>query len=219
MPQTSRPAVVFDLDGTLADTIELIVASYQHAYTSVLGHSVHERDVRRLIGQPLMDTFAARDPDHAEELQGAYVTWNLANAERLTRRYPGVSELVDRLDGAGRTLGVVTSKRRRTAELALRGVGLAGRIPLLATLEDTTRHKPDPEPLLLGAERLGVAPGECVYVGDAVVDVRAARAAGMGAVAVAWGAGEPDALAAAGADAVVHDVAALGEVLLGRGAA
>ncbi len=88
-------------------------------------------------------------------------------------------------------------------------------VDVVAGLEDTERHKPDPAPLLHGAAGLGVDPATCVYVGDAVVDVEAARAAGMGAVAVTWGAGEAGALAASGPDAVLDTVGELAAFLLG----
>ena len=83
-------------------------------------------------------------------------------------------------------------------------------------VSDTTAHKPAPDPLLHAAAALGVDPGSCVYVGDATVDVLSARAAGMAAVAVTWGAGERDALVALRPDAVVDDVPALAAYLLGR---
>ena len=206
--------VIFDLDGTLADTIGLIVASYNHAYVTVTGRPRVESEIRALIGRPLLETFAARDPEVADDLQRVYTAWNLANTERLLKRYAGVPELLEDLTSAGVRLGVVTSKRRRTAELALRGVGIEDSVRLLACLEDTERHKPDPAPLLLGARSLGAAARDCVYVGDAVVDVHAARAAGMAAVAVTWGAGDEDALLAARPDAVATSVAELGKMLL-----
>ena len=110
-------------------------------------------------------------------------------------------------------VGVVTSKRRQTALMALRGVGLEGRLPLLATLEDTQRHKPLPDPLLHAVAVLGVEPPSCVYVGDAVVDVEAARAAGLGAIAVTWGAGLASDLDAAAPDALAHSVGELRRAL------
>ena len=106
-------------------------------------------------------------------------------------------------------MGVVTSKRRNTASLALRSVGLDAAIDVVGALEDTEAHKPDPAPLLHGAAAFGVEPTQCLYVGDAVVDVQAARAAGMAAVAVTWGAGERADLAATQPDALVDSVAEL----------
>ncbi|MBD3783817.1 MAG: HAD-IA family hydrolase [Micrococcales bacterium] len=209
------PTVLFDLDGTLADTIPLIVASYQHAFRTVLGEEVEEARARAWIGRPLLPALLEEEPDHGHALDAAYREWNLANTARLIRRYDGVPQLLESLAAAGVATAVVTSKRRETARLALEGVGIDHLVDVVVGLEDTDRHKPAPDPLLHGASVLGVDPLTCVYVGDATVDVRAARAAGMAAVAVAWGAGEADALAAEAPDALVGEVAALATLLLG----
>ena len=194
--------VLFDLDGTLADTIPLIIASYRHAFREVMGREVEDRAARSWIGRPLLAALL-------EE-------WNLANTARLIRAYDGVPELLDALRDAGVRTAVVTSKRRETADLALRHVGIADRIEVVAGLEDTTEHKPHPAPLLQGAQVLRVEPASCVYVGDATVDILAARAAGMASVGVTWGAGSREDLAGVGADWVCDAVSELGELLLTR---
>ena len=211
------PTVLFDLDGTLADTIPLIVASYQHAFREVLGQEVDERRARAWIGRPLLPALLEESPTHGHALDEAYRTWNLAHTERLLRSYAGVPALLRVLGSAGVRLGVVTSKRLATAEVAMRGVEIDGLIDVLATLESTSEHKPAPAPLLHAAAGLGVDPAECAYVGDATVDVLAARAAGMASIAVTWGAGERAALVDAGADHVVDTVAALEALLLPSG--
>lgn len=208
------PAVIFDLDGTLANTIPLIVASFNHALATVVGETVPEEVIRGWIGRPLVETFESW-PEQAVELDRIYREWNLANHDDLIEEYAGVPALLGDLASAGVAMGIVTSKRRETARTALAAVGIAGWVDVVAGLEDTTRHKPRPEPLLLGAARLGVQPAACVYVGDAVVDVQAARAAGMAAVGVTWGAGLIDQLKAAEPDALVDDVDALRDLLLG----
>ncbi len=213
-PTPRWPTVLFDLDGTLADTIPLIVASYQHAFRTVTGEEVGEDRARSWIGRPLLAALLEESPEHGRELDRVYREWNLANTARLIRRYDGVPHLLEGLRAAGVVVGVVTSKRRDTARLALEAVGIADLVEVLAGLEDTDRHKPDPAPLLHGAGVLGVDPAACVYVGDAVVDVGAARAAGMDAVAVTWGAGDAAALEAAGPVTTVHDVPQLEAVLL-----
>jgi pyrophosphatase PpaX len=207
------PVVLFDLDGTLADTIGLIVASYNHAFQEVMGTERDEAEIRSWIGRPLIESFAAVAPEHAEELDRVYREWNIANTERLLRAYPGVAELLADLEGAGLRTGVVTSKRRETALLAMRGVGIEGLAPLLSTLEDTEKHKPLPDPLLHGAARLGVDPADCVYVGDAAVDVAAARAAGMAAIGVTWGAVPREVLEAEEPEVVVDTVEELRRVV------
>jgi pyrophosphatase PpaX len=207
--------VLFDLDGTLADTIPLIVASYQHAFRTVTGEEVDEDVARSWIGRPLLAALLEASPEHGHELDRVYRQWNLANTARLIRRYEGMPGMLERLARAGATIGVVTSKRRGTARLALEGVGIAHLVDIVAALEDTDRHKPHPAPLLYGAARLRVDPSDCVYVGDAVVDVEAARAAGMSSVAVTWGAGDPGALASAGPTACVDTVDRLSDLLMG----
>jgi pyrophosphatase PpaX len=215
--QTLRhPVVLFDLDGTLADTIPLIVASYQHAFRTVLAEEVEEGRARAWIGRPLLPALLEESPEHGVELDRVYREWNLANTARLIRRYDGVPELLTELTAAGVSCAVATSKRRETARLALAGVGIDHLVDVVAALEDTTSHKPAPDPLMHAAATLGVDPAGCVYVGDATVDVLAARAAGMSAVAVTWGAGERNALAATGPDALVDTVADLQAYLLLR---
>ena len=99
----------------------------------------------------------------------------------------GMGEVLVRLRDEGRRLGVVTAKRRATVELAFARVPLGHLFEAIVGGDETERHKPDPQPLLLGAERLGADPAGTAYVGDSPFDVRAAKAAGMFAVAVTWG--------------------------------
>lgn len=207
--------VLFDLDGTLVDTIALIVGSYEHALRTVLGRAVDEDTVRGWIGRPLRDNFSAVDPERWEELCLAYLEWNTAHTADLLRRYDGVEAMLEALAGDGVRTGVVTSKRRESALRALELAGLSERIPLLTTMADTDVHKPHPEPLWHGLAKVGGSAAQAVYVGDAVVDIDAARAAGMDSVAVRWGSGTPEALAAAGPDVLCDTLTELTAVLLG----
>ena len=209
------PVVLFDLDGTVANTIPLILESYAHATRTVLGRPAPVAETRNWIGQTLRDTFDERYPSVSDELLAAYRTWNEANMARLIRRYEGMADLRADLQDAGLTTGIVTSKRRNPAEATLNGVGLGGSVRLLTAMEDTSRHKPAADPLLHAPGLLERRPEECVYVGDAIYDVRCAAAAGADAVAVTWGAGLAVELAAEGPVAVVDTVDALRTVLLG----
>lgn len=206
--------IFFDLDGTLANTIPLIVASYQHAFREVLGEEVEEARARGWIGRPLLAALLEEDPERGHDLDRTYREWNLANTSRLIERYAGVPEMLERLVSAGADLHIVTSKRRETARLALTAVGIDHLIDVTGALEDTTRHKPDPEPLLAACRTVGVDPASAVYVGDATVDMLSARAAGMAGVAVTWGAGERAALEATLPEAVVDTVDELTAYLL-----
>ena len=209
------PVVLFDLDGTLANTIPLILASYQHATRSVLGRVAPRDTMLGWIGRTLWDTFSELDADRVDDLVACYTTWNLANLTRLVTPYAGVEAVVDGLDRAGVRTGVVTSKRRPAAEATLAAVGLAGRLPVLVSAFDTTHHKPHPEPLVRGLGLLGADPADAVYVGDAVVDLQAATAAGVAAVAVTWGAGGRSELLAERPTALCDTMPELERVLLG----
>lgn len=207
------PVVLFDFDGTLGDTIPLIVNSFHHTLDEVLGVSLPEAEIRSWIGQSLIAVFAEKYPGRAEELITSYRRWNLANHDDQIRHVEGMADLVRDLTTAGVRTGVVSSKGEATVNLGLQALGLDNALPVLAALEHTERHKPDPDPLLYAVGQVGVEPADCVYVGDAVVDLRAAAAAGMSAVGVTWGAGELAALQAEAPAAVVGDTGELRSVL------
>ncbi len=219
MTEPCWPVVLFDFDGTIADTIELILRSYEHAFAVVLGEQRSEDELRRMIGRPLAETFEDAVPGRGEELASVYRPWNLAHTTDLIRAYAGVSDLLDDLRTAGVRTGIVTSKSRQPAEVCMDALGLTGRIPLLTTLDETARHKPHAAPLLHALAALGTEPVDAVYVGDAAVDVQAARSAGVAAIAVTWGAGGRSELEAQRPDLIVESVADLRAVLLTESAA
>ena len=206
---------VFDLDGTLADTIELIVESYQYAFRSILGREEDPAVIRSWIGRPLISAFRDHSPEHADELYETYLAWNADNTERLIRGYDGVREVLRDLTESGIHVGVATSKRRESAQQAMDLLGLSEFVEVLVAMEDTERHKPDPTPLLLALERMGRSSNDSVYVGDAVVDVLAGKAAGMDTVAVTWGAGLPEALQAVRPTVIAGSADELRDALLG----
>jgi pyrophosphatase PpaX len=206
---------VFDLDGTLADTINLIVESYQYAFRTVIGREEDPDVIRSWIGRPLIGAFRDHSPEHADELYATYLQWNADNTERLIRDYDGVVAVLADLRAAGVAVGVATSKRRESAEQAMDILGISEHVEVLVAMEDTERHKPDPTPLLLALERMGRSAIGAVYVGDAVVDVLAGKAAGMDTVAVTWGAGLPEPLEAVRPSAVVTTADELRSTLIG----
>lgn len=209
----ARSTVLFDLDGTLADTVDLIVASFKRTISDLLGWAPTEQQCKSWIGRSLRDTFEGLAPGRSQEFVTHYVTWNLANHAGNVDGFPGVNDLLDALRRSGRNYGVVTSKPLRSAIVSMECADLTDRIDLLATEADTTAHKPAPDPLLHALAGLGVAPGDAIYVGDAVVDLQAARAAGMAAIGVTWGAGSAAELAAVEPDAIVDSAAELRTVL------
>ncbi|MDQ3862989.1 MAG: HAD-IA family hydrolase [Actinomycetota bacterium] len=210
-------AVLFDFDGTLVDTTEMIHQSMRHATTEVLGRDDIPRETLLAnVGQPLPRQMELIDAQKAESLLEAYRSHHEAHHDALIGEFPGVEESLARLRSAGIKVAVVTSKRRRSVEMALKNFpGLTNVVDRFVTLEDTTKHKPDPEPLLRGLELLGGVPKEsAAYVGDSPFDVEAARSAGLTSVAVSWGAFSEDRLREAGPDHLVPDIGSAVDVLL-----
>ena len=125
-------------------------------------------------------------PDRVEELVSVYRAHNEPLHDELVC-CAGMEDVLVRLEDEGRRLGIVTAKRRATVDLAFNVLPLRHLFETVVGGDETGRHKPDPEPLLLGAERLGADPAATAYVGDSPFDILAARAADMFAVAVTWG--------------------------------
>ncbi len=179
--------VIFDLDGTVVDTVELIVESFRYATRLVLGDGLPDEVIMAGVGQPLMAQMQRLSPEHAQELYDVYREYNHRRHDELIRGYEGIEEMLTALKAAGRQLGIVTSKSRDTTGMAFRAVGLEEHFDVVITASDSDEHKPSPAPIRLCLERLGAQAEGAIYVGDSPVDIRAGAAAGVSTAAVAWG--------------------------------
>jgi pyrophosphatase PpaX len=186
------PTVLFDLDGTLVDSAAMILASFRHATRTVLRREIPDHELLAAVGgSGLRAQMKALAPDRVDELVDVYSEHNVGLHPGL-RPCTGVLDLLETLKAEGRRLGVVTAKRRATLALAFEVLPqLEAYFDAAIASEDTERHKPHPQPLLAALERLDETPSRAVYVGDSPFDVQAAKAAGMGAIAVTWGAIHP----------------------------
>lgn len=181
------PVVLFDLDGTVIDSGAIILASMRHAAKEVLGEEPPDELLMAAVGGPGLEAqMHALAPDRVEELVDVYRAHNEPLHDELVC-CAGIDGVLVRLKDEGRRLGIVTAKRLATVDLAFKALPLRHLFDTVVGGDETERHKPDPDPLLLAAERLDVEPGICAYVGDSPFDIRAAKAAGMHAVAVTWG--------------------------------
>jgi pyrophosphatase PpaX len=209
-------AVLFDLDGTLIDTVELIRVSFRHATRTVLGREIPDEITMANVGQPLAAQFAEMAPDHAEELLRVYREFNMAHHDELAKAYPGTIEALLDVQSRGLPMAVVTSKG---IEASTRGIDLFGLRPFLqavVTADDVLIHKPDPFPLRFAAGLLGVQLEYCMYVGDSPHDMRAAVDGGAIAVAALWGAFEADEVLAPGPAFALRDIGDLKALFDGR---
>jgi pyrophosphatase PpaX len=197
-----RPAILFDLDGTLIDSIELILNSARYAFEKLDRACPPDSEWMAGIGIPLFTMFGryARDAADQAALIAAYREYQLANHDRLIRCYDDVVSTVAMLSKRGHELAIVTSKSEALAMRGLAHVGLARFMDTVVGCDSSTRHKPDPEPVEIALHRLDCAPENAVFVGDSVHDILAGNAAGVTTLAATWGAfkkadlepGEPD---------------------------
>jgi len=181
------PVVLFDLDGTVVDSGSIILASMRHATREVLGRDFGDAELMQAVGGPGLEAqMAVFGPERVEELVRVYRAHNEPLHDEL-EACEGMEDVLVRLHEEGRRLGIVTAKRRSTVELAFARVPVAHLFETVVGGDETERHKPDPAPLLLAAERMGIDPATAAYVGDSPFDIRAAKAARMHAIAVTWG--------------------------------
>ena len=203
-----RPiAVLFDLDGTLVDTIPFILAAMRHAFEGY-GRTPTDAEWIAGIGTPLraqLEGLALR-PEDVEPLFQRYREYWREHHDGETRCFPGALDVVAGLTARGHPVGIVTAKLESGAHRTLKLTGLAPHVQAVVGADSCANSKPHPEPVLLALERLGAQADRAILVGDSPHDVAAARAAGARAVAALWGACTREALAAAGADHFLADV-------------
>lgn len=190
-------AILFDLDGTLIDTTNLILNCFAHSWQSVCDLTHPRAALIKTFGMPLreaMRRLLVASNGHiesvdetVERLLAEYRAFNVANHDSLAVGFAGVHPTVTELRRRGYLTGVVTSKSRELALRGLRLCSLDAMIDAAVFLEDTDRHKPEPEPVLVALERLNVSANRAAYVGDSCHDLVAGRAAGVRTVAALWG--------------------------------
>lgn len=191
-------AVLFDLDGTLIDTVELIRVSFRHATRTVLGQELPDEVTMANVGQPLAQQFRDMAPEHAEELLRVYRAFNMEHHDTLALAYPGTVETLSELAERGIPMGIVTSKGTQAAERGIELFGIGRFMSVVVTADDVEIHKPEPYPIHFAAGLLGVESVDCAYVGDSPHDMQAGISAGAVAIAALWGAFEPHEVLAPG---------------------
>ena len=179
--------LLFDLDGTLIDTIDMIMASARYATATVLGEALPDEVLMHNIGVPLVAQMEEYAPGRSAELLAVYREHNARVHDEMIREFPGVEEALRELSECGYRMGIVTSKSRPVAQRGLDHFGLGELFEVLVGYEDTEIHKPEPCPVLEAASRLGVSAVRCLYCGDSPHDMAAGIAAGAVTAAAKWG--------------------------------
>lgn len=185
---SERFAVLFDLDGTLVDSIGLLVKSMQYAYEGRV-HRPNVAEWVQLIGTPLDDMLGrwAENAEDVDVLKARYREHQIAKHDEMTTAYPGTVETIRALHAAGHALAVVTSKLELGARRSLKFIGVEDCFATVVGIDHTAKHKPDPAPVRYALEVLDVSPSRAVFIGDSTHDMRAGRAASVPTAAALWG--------------------------------
>jgi phosphoglycolate phosphatase len=210
-PVAPPPPFLFDLDGTLADTLADLAASANHVRDLHGLPPVPVATVRMFVGdgartllqRALEDVLPTDEAARQQALDAAfadYVAHHDAQCTVLARTFPGVREHLERLHAAGHPLAVVTNKPERFAVPIVRHLQLDDLLPVVIGGDTLPQKKPDPAPLHHALRQLGAAPNGGTMVGDGLQDLRAAKAGGLRTIACLFGYGDPAALRREGAD-------------------
>jgi len=171
-------AILFDLDGTIIDTNELILTSFNYVLNNYLGLNIRKEEIVESFGIPLKDVMDHYAKERAEELVDEYIRYSLESHDKYIKSYDHVEEGLLKLKNKGFKLAIVTSKRRGTALRGLNCFDLEKYFDVIITPEDSKKHKPDGEPVLKACEVLKVKPEETIMVGDSHNDILCGKNAG-----------------------------------------
>jgi pyrophosphatase PpaX len=179
---------LFDADGTLFDTVDLICTCFQYVAEKHAGKTMDRGTIINGIGLPLQSqlvTHLGPELDHDRILED-YLQYQLSIMEDCINPFPHVSETLEILKSAGKKLAIVTSRRRFSLEKILQSTDTARYFDVLVTPEDTIRHKPDAEPALKAMSLLGAEKTGTVFTGDALYDICSGAGAGIDTIFVNW---------------------------------
>ncbi|MFC0559332.1 pyrophosphatase PpaX [Halalkalibacter alkalisediminis] len=178
--------LLFDLDGTLINTNELIIASFLHTLEHYRPGEFTREHAIEFIGPPLTDSFESVDPTRVDEMIQTYRTFNHDKHDELVTEYEGVYETIEQLHEKGFKIAIVTTKIRKTALMGLKLTGLDKFFDIVVGLDDVEKAKPDPEPLEKALKALGSSKETAMMIGDSHFDVLAGKNLGVPTAVVGW---------------------------------
>ena len=179
--------VLFDFDGTVMNTNDVIIASWQHTFRTIDGKEREVSEIARTFGEPIVQTMKRLFPQvPVEESLKIYRSYQYDYFDDLVTLFPGMKELLVKLRKTGYKTGLVTSRMRNTTFRGLEKFELTDLFDAVVTCDDTNVHKPDPEPVFIALEKLGTKPEKTVMLGDTMYDIMCANNAGVTSVLVGW---------------------------------
>ncbi|HNZ63064.1 MAG TPA: HAD-IA family hydrolase [Bacillota bacterium] len=199
-------AVLFDLDGTLFNTIPLILASHRHTFGKILGWTPQDEDILATIGEPLVTTFERYGGAKSRQMLREYIDWSVPRTLSHVGLFLGVVPMLEALRERGFKTGIVTSRRGEGMSVCLDAFDMTRLFDVLVSVDDTLEHKPKPAPLFCAMGRLGIRnPRHILYVGDAIHDLECAKNAGALFAAVSWTVMDKEVIRKGGPDFWIDD--------------
>lgn len=179
--------VLFDFDGTVMDTNNVILMSWQHTFRTLRGREEDQEVIVKTFGEPLELTMKKFFPEvPAAEALEVYRSFHRDNFGELIKLFPGMRELLAEVKSRGYRTGLVTSRLYNTTMQGLEKYGIRDFFDAVLTADDTDRHKPDPAPINITLEKLGSLPENSIMLGDTMFDLLCAKNAGVRSVLVSW---------------------------------
>ena len=205
-------AILFDLDGTLIDTNELIIESFQHAFREHLNREISREEVVKTFGEPLRGAMLKYDEENVDQMVGIFRKYNEKNHDLLAKECEGVQEGIKLLKEMGMKIALVTSKRKPMTERGLKLIDVYKYMDVIVTPEDTEKHKPSGEPVLKACELLSVEPGETIMVGDSHNDILCGKDAGCYTCLVSYTALPLEEMKEYGPDFIIDNLAEIADI-------
>ena len=183
-----KPYIIFDFDGTIANTNDIIIASWQSTFERYLGHEMPVREIEATFGETLYDTIARLIPDaDTDEVVAHYRSYQDTHKDQIkVYVFDGVREVMDEMKARGCRIGVATSRTARSFNKYMQELGMEGYVDVLVTMEDVVHHKPHPESVEKVLEKFGASPEEAIMIGDTKYDIGCANNADVDSVLVGW---------------------------------
>ena len=208
-------ALLFDFDGTLLDTNELIVQTFMHIFDERFPGQFSTQDCLKFIGPSLKQTFDELTPGETEGMIKKYKEWNTCHHDELVKGYDAVVETLEQLHTEGIKLAIVSTKSQEGLARGLNVLGAGHLFEVIIGLDEVTHVKPHPEPVLLALEKLGVTKEEAIMIGDNSHDIEGGKNAGVRTAGVAWSAKGEHYLQQFKPDYMLHHMSDLLEIVKG----
>ncbi|WP_430884590.1 HAD family hydrolase [Fusibacter sp. JL216-2] len=178
--------VLFDFDGTLMDTNDLIVEALRASALKFRGKDIEEDELQKILGKPLMVQMTELDPEHAEEMDAYYRTYYRARRDAYTKEFDGIREMLDTLLEMGLKMGIVSNKGTSGIEHGLTSFDLHKYFNSTVSADDVIKRKPDPEGIFKALKVLDGKPENTLFIGDSAHDIESGKNAGAKTVLVGW---------------------------------